>query len=291
MDFTKLRDGVVAFSAFVVGHAFWLWITIYSLWLAFGTRFETVASGVGDSAIAFSQNETTKAVLTTYGIQPLMPAFALFLIIFGLHAHRQLLDWLGSFVPPELVEYNMPGLRDIDSGRWMWVLRKLGPKVSLADLQILVEARYPAFIKRRRFFRLGQTFNILKSVALLNAALCAVASNKVGRIGNLWMCIAALLAAAATVLLHIYHTRNNSHWAIDDILQTIVAENVGKEASENKEEASSAIDRKQVEQFCSAERETRPFTLSWSLPLIGNLLILKESWARRRQDAREKIRG
>ncbi|HUK34073.1 MAG TPA: hypothetical protein VLV86_09200, partial [Vicinamibacterales bacterium] len=38
MDFSKLKAGVVDFSAFLVGHTAWLAATLLSLWIALGSR-------------------------------------------------------------------------------------------------------------------------------------------------------------------------------------------------------------------------------------------------------------
>jgi hypothetical protein len=229
------------------------------------------------SAVAAVESSQVKTLLAGYGLKPLIPALAFFLLIFILHAHRRLLMLVGSFVPPDLVMYYMPGLRYISAGEWRHAWGAFGADYSVYDLRSFVEDRYERAMKKRRFYDYLNAFIMLKALALLNLFLVVIDQMHHRRVvGNLVLLILFFVAATVSVALHIYHERNNSKWAISEILKALRVKNSEKgHASATDEDRTR--ESLQADALVKSECSVRMYSFGVRLPMIGNLNVLKES--------------
>src|SRR5215470_18503632 len=98
--------------------------------------------------------------------------------------------------------------------------------------------------------------------------------------------------APITALLHIYHSWNASRWAIENVFRQLVADEANNKAERHPDDRHelSDQDRRHIADFVRADGETPIVSLSWSVPLVGNLRILKESIARVRREAADRNR-
>lgn len=283
MDFSKLKEGVIALSTFLASHMVWLAFTIYSIHAAFGSQMEARIVEISVAVIQTLQSNIAKLLIETYGLKPLIPTFSLFVIVFILHANRVLLEETGRYVPPELVWNSMPGIRDIDPSRWRYVLGELGSEFSFDKVLMLVADRYTEARKEYNYSNYLAVFNIFKSLAFINAIL-GLASIRSLNIMTLLSFIFCSAVAALIALLQIYHESNKSRWAIDKLLNKLIVENAS-ESNQDKgnEQVIVWLDDEsgKAENFWNSVKKQPIITLSWSLPLVGNIRILKQSFDRR----------
>jgi hypothetical protein len=283
VDFSKIKDGVLAFSSFLVTHVAWLVATLYSLWAALGSERAEPLSNALNSALATLNRQDITSVLDDYGLKPLVPALVFFIGLFVLHAHRELLARAGRYVPPDLVMYWMPGLPSVGAGRWHYVLSQLPASFSLHGIRSILESRYDAAVERRRPENLLLSFNMFKALAALNLLLAIVPSNP-QRWVNLTAFGAFVAASAVSAMLHVYHARLVSSWAIEDVLRNLIAEQVLEGHGTLRQLNDTEV--KEIREFVRAEEQVRAVSFSWNVPFIGSVRILSETLRRRRRKAR-----
>lgn len=91
MEFNKLKDGVVALSAFLVTHVLWLTISVHSLRVAFGRQLDELFGWIATNATRVVEQPDTAALIDAYGLKGIVPALATFTLIFTLYIHREIL--------------------------------------------------------------------------------------------------------------------------------------------------------------------------------------------------------
>lgn len=257
----------------------WLLATLYSLYQSYGPLLTRHFMALIASAENAANDNTVKALLDGYGLKPLIPALGFFLIIFLLHAHKRILIFVGSFVPPELIMMYMSGLKYVGKWGWLSAWETYGDNFRVSDIRGFVEDRYDQALMKRGTQSYRTEFEMLKALGALNFVLL-ILDVHYGRpaAGNLMLALSFIAAAFIAVTLHVYHDRNTSRWAIEDVLRTLRSDNLAK----GRPTVTAAIRKQQeseAESMAAAEAKMRSFSFGWKVPLIGSLRILTESLA------------
>jgi hypothetical protein len=116
MKFSDVIDGVVALSGFVVGNATWLTLT---LWIIDRGTDGLIFSIATNFSVAISQwilEPSRIATFDSLGVKPLLPFFLLSMVVFALHIHGRIVDFFGSYIPPEISTVYMVGEQFASAG-------------------------------------------------------------------------------------------------------------------------------------------------------------------------------
>jgi hypothetical protein len=277
VDFSKLKDGVLAFSVFLASNLFWSCLTGFSIWIAFDSQIGASATSLLTAAQEALQSSLTKDMLENYGLKPLLPTLAFFLIVFALHANKEILVRLGSYIAPTIVFEHLVGLRKISTGRWHYVIGKLGYKYSFGDLRLIIDSRYRD-AQAKQFRPSGDEFEIFKSLCILNAMMLvlSVLTQNPPKAQNAILFVFFAICAFVSISVRLYHDRNASLWAIEEVMSQLLAEHVLGETNEQivSDEKRLAAEM-EVDQACEAISKNPSHHLSWQLPLIGSVAVLK----------------
>lgn len=187
---------------------------------------------------------------------------------------------ISKYTPPELIWHYLPGLRDVNAGRWLHVLQQLGKKYDNETLVTIIASRHDKRLTARPIPNYSNAFDLLKAFAMLNLVLFAIVFIAEGRAtGNILLAALFAFAAGVTALLDIYHRCIHSRWAIDEILNELIVDN----AAQKDESVPSHFTHEEHEdiKIFLAARRAPVVTLGWSLPLIGNMRVLAESLRRK----------
>ena len=295
MDFSKLRSGAVDFAVFLTGHLITLGVTLYSLWLLLGEDLNAAAQRSAELAVARLEDPTIAAFLDAYSLRSLIPALAVFIVIFVLHVHQRGLHAIGRYTPPEIVWDQVPALREWDAMQWLMIQQRLGGDLEYDEVRRLLVRRYESLFSKRwpEISRLTDAFDVLKALALVNVVLFLVGLF-VHRNGGANLLLGALFAAlaAATVVVAAYHHANNSRWTLREAVEQVADESAAARASTYIPDFSSAeVQRRKREADEIAVRHQIRSMLGfgWSLPVVGSLSIVRQTWrdARFRRELRE----
>ncbi len=278
-DFSTLVKSVVSLANFLVSHTVWLGFTIVSIVAGTGSALANEIERLGQEAIHSLADPRVSALLEGYGLKPLVPALAILLIIFALHANRMLLQSVGRFIPPDIMLEYMCGVRDILPGRWNFVIRRLNREYSIRDLVEILEVRYSnSDLRKYGEVSYHSYFNCFKSLTALNLVLLLAFPHRTAGVHNSFLL--ALLFAASTVLagwLIVYHERTRSYWAVEEILRKLIGERVESHHGKDHpdvELSDNAVE--EVEIFVANLNRRRIWSLGWHLPLLGSVAVFRE---------------
>jgi len=289
LDISKLKDGIVDLSVFFVSHGFWLFLTVLSTWAAFGSDLQEGTFIHTSYLTDLLESETAKLLVEDYGLKPLIPIILIFVLIFVLYFNAEILRGLGQYIPPEIAWHWMPGFRDVGLDRWYYVIGRIGSSYSFQDIREIIESRHAKKLDGYGTDVYFEAFRIFKALAFLNFCffLMGLGGERSG-IFNLALFVWFASAAVLSIVLHIYHRRNQSHWAIEEILRDLLADRASARTSAEQDEEAVDLSAQSGEaaEFATVLQEQPLFSLTWTLPLIGNMSVLASRF--RHRDAKWK---
>jgi hypothetical protein len=276
MDIEKLIAGVTVLTNFIVGRTFWLLATIASLWFGFSSKLSALYISVLQSQFYIHFYDIVLKIVDAYSLNTIIPSISIFFFIFLLNAHRNFAVFIGRELPPSISSYPLVGFDLLRRARLEYVMRNIDPKLSVFQLQAVVRARFEEVERKHIFDRYEYIFRMSKFEAYV-AVVSGVFGFFSGQTFYLYcayMFIAFLFVAVGSFFLLGFHLKRNSFWAVEELINKIIAEHLSDADRKDAFKSEDEIKR-ELDEFFLISKNTKPVSLYIPIPFVGSMGVLR----------------